>query len=453
MVAQSDETALASAYLDAVASLEPDAAYYAVDDQQRITYWSPGAERLLGHAARDVVGKHCSVAIHCMRCSTGCGLREHGLIRNKTLTHYHADGRLVVVDKQAKSFEDADGRFMGGVEILRPLQQAAAPQAQQLSDFYGILTADREFLAQLNGLRHVANTQVNVLVRGESGSGKELVAKAIHAMSPRAGKPFVAVNCGTLSREFLQSELFGHKRGAFTGAVADKEGLLAQAHGGTLFLDEVAELPTELQAMLLRFLQERRYRPLGSVADRAADVRIISATHVSLRQAVAAGKFREDLMFRLRVVPVFLPPLRERRVDIPLLWHRLLAQAAERNQLKLPQTSAAAMDALMAYRWPGNVRELINVTEFVSVTRSGQEVLEQHLPPEFSEHVAEANMPQHDVARSGQMEATVYRKPELTAETINATLVTCDGNTSAAAKRLGVSRATLWRWRRKLGLD
>ncbi|WP_186006015.1 two-component system response regulator GlrR [Klebsiella michiganensis] len=209
----------------------------------------------------------------------------------------------------------------------------------------------------------VAQSDVSVLINGQSGAGKEIVAQAIHNASPRRDKPFVAINCGALPEQLLESELFGHARGAFTGAVSNREGLFQAAEGGTLFLDEIGDMPVALQVKLLRVLQERKVRPLGSNRDIDIDVRIISATHRDLPKAMARGEFREDLFYRLNVVNLKIPPLAERTEDIPLLANHLLRQSADRHKPFVRAFSTDAMKRLMAAKWPGNVRQLVNVIE------------------------------------------------------------------------------------------
>ena len=209
----------------------------------------------------------------------------------------------------------------------------------------------------------VAQSDVSVLINGQSGTGKEIIAQAIHNASPRRDKPFVAINCGALPEQLLESELFGHARGAFTGAVSNREGLFQAAEGGTLFLDEIGDMPVALQVKLLRVLQERKVRPLGSNRDIDIDVRIISATHRDLPKAMARGEFREDLFYRLNVVNLKIPPLAERTEDIPLLANHLLRQSADRHKPFVRAFSTDAMKRLMAAKWPGNVRQLVNVIE------------------------------------------------------------------------------------------
>jgi two-component system, NtrC family, response regulator GlrR len=229
-------------------------------------------------------------------------------------------------------------------------------------------------------ITRVAPSDVTVLVLGESGTGKELVARAIHASSARAAQPFVAVNCAALAPELLESTLFGHARGAFSGAVADHEGLLAAAQGGTLFLDEVGETPPAVQAKILRVLQDRRYSRVGSAAEHEADVRVVAASNRDLRQEVSEKRFREDLFYRLHVVPLAMPPLRERREDVTLLAEMFLERSAARHSVPVPRLGARALAALTGHPWPGNVRELANVMEAATLLCGGEEIGPEHLP-------------------------------------------------------------------------
>ncbi|MDG0761888.1 two-component system response regulator GlrR [Klebsiella quasipneumoniae] len=249
-----------------------------------------------------------------------------------------------------------------------------------------IVTRSPLMLRLLEQAGMVAQSDVSVLINGQSGTGKEIVAQAIHNASPRHDKPFVAINCGALPEQLLESELFGHARGAFTGAVSNREGLFQAAEGGTLFLDEIGDMPVALQVKLLRVLQERKVRPLGSNHDIEINVRIISATHRDLPKAMARGEFREDLFYRLNVVNLKIPPLSERTEDIPLLANHLLRQSADRHKPFVRAFSSDAMKRLMAANWPGNVRQLVNVIEqCVALTSSpviGDALVEQALEGE-----------------------------------------------------------------------
>ena len=249
--------------------------------------------------------------------------------------------------------------------LYQAIDEALEQSAPATDDSWreSIVTRSPLMLRLLEQARMVAQSDVSVLINGQSGTGKEIFAQAIHNASPRSSKPFIAINCGALPEQLLESELFGHSRGAFTGAVSNREGLFQAAEGGTLFLDEIGDMPAPLQVKLLRVLQERKVRPLGSNRDIDIDVRIISATHRDLPKAMARGEFREDLYYRLNVVSLKIPALAERTEDIPLLANHLLRQSAERHKPFVRAFSTDAMKRLMTASWPGNVRQLVNVIE------------------------------------------------------------------------------------------
>ena len=249
--------------------------------------------------------------------------------------------------------------------LYKAIDEALAQQAPISDDRWreAIVTRSPLMLRLLEQAHMVAQSDVSVLINGQSGTGKEMLAQAIHAASPRNGKPFIAINCGALPEQLLESELFGHAKGAFTGAVSARDGLFKAAGGGTLFLDEIGDMPQALQVKLLRVLQERKVRPVGSDHDIDIDVRIISATHRDLPKAMEKKEFREDLFYRLNVVNLKIPALHQRTEDIPLLANHLLRQAAERHKPQIRSFSVDAMKRLMAASWPGNVRQLVNVIE------------------------------------------------------------------------------------------
>ena len=319
--------------------------------------------------------------------------------------------------------------------------------------FHGMWTRDPAMKRLFRLIEKVAAGSANVLVRGETGAGKELVARAVHALSPRGQGPFSAINCAALPPTLLESELFGHVRGAFTGAVRDSLGTFRAASGGTLFLDEVAELPLELQAKLLRAVETRTVLPVGATEVVPIDVRLVSATHRSLRAEVAAGRFRADLMYRLRVVPLFLPPLRLRPGDITLLAERAVDELNARGGRRIERISQGARKLLEGHDWPGNVRELRNVLEYAYAIGEGPILVEADLPPELvspeaqgSELVLSANRPPPAdvVARSARSAAEATR--------IRRALERAGGHRDRAARSLGLSRSTLWRRMRELGL-
>lgn len=306
----------------------------------------------------------------------------------------------------------------------------------------GIVTAAPQMHAFFETLRKVSRTDASVLIRGESGTGKELVAHAIHRLSPRRYGPFRAINCATLNGNLLESELFGHVRGAFTGAVKDRPGLFASAHGGTVFLDEIAELPLELQARLLRVLQERSFVPVGGTEPVSVNVRVLSATHRSLRDEVDHGRFREDLMYRLRVVPVFLPRLVEREGDIELLTWHFIQEFNQQGFRTVTGVAADAMQALLRYEWPGNIRELRNNIEYAYAVGEGSVLRIDELTPELRDE-RPADSHRHPPVPGAHPERT----------RIVEALRAANGRKQVAAAALGWSRSTLWRKMREHGID
>jgi DNA-binding NtrC family response regulator len=275
-----------------------------------------------------------------------------------------------------------------------------------------------------------------VLLLGESGTGKELAAGMIHALSPRATRPFVAINCAAISESLLESELFGHEKGAFTGAVAQHEGVFVRAHTGTLFMDEIGELSPGAQARMLRVLETRTLTRVGGTREIPIDVRLVAATHRDLPQRVRDGQFREDLLYRLSVIETHLPPLRERREDIPLLVHHFLRDLGDRLGRRIEQVSPAALEVLGRYRWPGNVRELRNVIERALVLGDSAQLELDDLPPELL-HAAPITAP--------TVSATIRPLVELEREAIAAALTATGGNKARAAALLGIDRTTLYR--------
>ena len=281
----------------------------------------------------------------------------------------------------------------------------------------------------------VAATDVHILIEGETGTGKELLAKAIQETSNRADKPFVTVNCATLPAELIESLLFGHERGAFTGAVESKDGYLQQANGGTLFLDEIGELPLALQAKLLRFIEYGECQRLGASKVEIVDVRIIAATNRNLINMVDNGEFRQDLFYRLSVVTLRMPPIHERVHDIPALTGFFLQQAAKRNDLKLTQLNPDAMDVLKKYEWPGNVRELRNVCEHIAALMPGETVSSDQLPIDIQLKIGKA------LSQTGfELPDNGINLESLEIDFINQALDKAGGNKSKAARLLGLSR-------------
>ncbi|EIC30270.1 sigma-54 interaction domain-containing protein [Methylomicrobium album] len=405
-------------------------AFYLVDRDQHLLHWSPGAAQLTGLDP----GNTCPPEF-----------RIHAEAEDTV----HAGG-MVTLHRSARLLYGRDGAVAGGIALLTSDAGQENPvgesrnTAERERNFQGIISRSPAMRNVFQIIRNAAETEATVLVRGESGSGKELVARAIHNLSARRNAPFLAVNCAALSANLLESELFGHVRGAFTGAIKDHKGVFQRAEGGTLFLDEVAELPLELQAKLLRVIQERNFMPVGGDRLIGADVRIVAATHRSLREEVRSGHFREDLMYRLRVVPIFIPPLRERREDISLLIRHFIALHNAGKFRKIEKIDPQAMRLLLDYHWPGNVRELHNVIEYAFAVGRGTTLRPTELPPEFTE-------PKTAVPDAA-MKSLPLRSPEQEKLAIGEALRQSHGRVTEAARLAGMSRATFWRKRKHYGL-
>lgn len=402
--------------------------FYLVDEQQTVLYWSVGMTGLTGLKSEAVLNKPCVPE-----------LNIHATEKTKIQLHNQT------LQKITQVLHTEQQQFSGGLGILQVINdsvQESKIKSASLQNFHGILSRSPAMQDVFRLIENAAETTVTVLVRGESGTGKELVAKAIHDLSVRKNAPFLAINCAALSSHLLESELFGHVRGAFTGAIKDHKGLFQRAHGGTIFLDEVAEMPLELQAKLLRVIQERNCLPVGGGFPVSVDVRIIAATHRSLREEVKQGRFREDLMYRLRVVPIFIPPLRERREDIGLLiWHFIQQHNAE-NFRRIDKIEPLAMKTLLDHAWLGNVRELQNVVEYAFAVGRGSTLRLSELPPEFREPKAfEPVLKTHNNLSDEQEKAAILQA-----------LNVHQGEITAAALSLGMSRATFWRKRKRYGL-
>lgn len=296
-------------------------------------------------------------------------------------------------------------------------------------------------MQRINALiERVAGTDATVLLTGESGTGKEIVARTLHNLSPRRHRPFVPINCSAIPRELLESELFGHARGAFTGAHASRAGMFQLSDRGTLFLDEIGEIPMSLQPKLLRVLQDREVRPVGADQSSSIDVRVIAATNKDLAHEIEAGTFREDLFYRLQVIPIHLPPLRSRRSDIPLLINHFLARANRKYGLSA-RISEEASVYLWEYDWPGNVRELENVVERLVVLCEHGEIGLTDLPPNVSKFVSEKKIPQPTLSNKELDFRTALRQFE--DKLIDEALRLADGNKAMAARMLKLKRTTL----------
>src|SRR5881409_512346 len=301
-------------------------------------------------------------------------------------------------------------------------------------------------------VKKVATTDATILIMGESGTGKELIARAVHALSPRVDRPFIPVNCGAIPAELLESEMFGHERGAFTGAIGQRAGMFQLANGGSIFLDEVGEMSPTLQVKLLRVLQDREVRPVGADKSLRVDVRVIAASNKELAAEVELGRFREDLFYRLQVIPIVMPPLRERRSDIPLLIRHFLEKHNRKRAGRPARLSEEAMVHLWEHDWPGNVRELENLLERLVILSEDGMIGVEHLPPSMRSFISEKKIPRPTLGEEGLDLNTAVE--EFENRLIEEALRRTKGNKQAAARLLGLKRTTLVaKLRRRRGTD
>ena len=406
----------------------------------------PGAaQKAIGRPIHDLLDTHVFGPKEDLRSVLELGGREEG---RRAFLHCGEQGSRLVALTVAALPSDLCGFCEPGARclvVIRPaeedllvLQGAMAAQ--------GIVARSKSMIRIVNLVENLYRSEVNVLITGESGSGKEVVARAVHALSPVRDGPFVAVNCAALPGDLLESELFGHVRGAFTGAVKDRVGRFELAAGGTIFLDEIGEMTMHSQVKLLRVLEARRYERVGESTSRELQARIIAATNADLTEAMHAGRFREDLYYRLRVVPIHVPPLRERPEDIEPLAQFLLAKSGARHGAAV-RLSRDTLRALEAYAWPGNVRELENALEYAVALCKGQTVQVEDLPIEIRDvtHSAPSMLRQ-----AGSLQAPL---PDDEAAVIRRALETHQWSRTRAAQALGMSRTTFWRRMRALGIS
>jgi len=432
-----------------------DAVVFIVDNTQTILFWSKGAEQLLGFTAEEMTGQHCLNGIKYQDCINTCTIKQSPMGDNIPFTVLTKDGRALDFRKHTQSFYDANGQFSGGIEILIPERNNSTPFKYIGIEFHEMRTQSDAMRRLFKQVQSVAKTDAPVLARGESGTGKELLAKAVHLESMRSTQPFIAVNCSAISENLIESELFGHAKGAFTGAYKERKGLFEQAHKGSLFLDEIAELPLAVQAKLLRVLDTQTFKRVGDNREIHVDVRIITATHRSLRKSVLDGKFRQDLMYRLRVVPLFIPPLRERPKDIELLLQHFINLGNAKYDHQIARISTAAKEVLLHHTWPGNVREIRNVIDFAFATGCTHTLSLEYLPPEFSEVIPNYRdqIPNSPVEVSlNSLTSTVPHStsPNMFSERerILHALQQCNYHIGKTSSLLGLSRVTLWRKRK-----
>ena len=453
---------------------------FTVDANGTFAAWSDGAERITGYTRAEIVGNPCHI-LEGRNCKGFATLKD--MLAQPELCAIEGvcsqecklmskDGREIYIHGNVRLLTNDDGEVAGAVGCFSDL--TAFVIANQKITLLEEQTRHRNAFERLVGksapmqevfrrLRLAAQSDVTVFISGESGTGKELAAQAIHSVSDRSEKPFIAVNCSAIPETLLESELFGHVNGAFTGAIRDKVGMFEAANGGTLFLDEVGDVSPLLQLKLLRVLQEREIRRVGDDKSIKVDVRLLTATNRDLKERISTGEFREDFYYRIHVFEVRLPALRERREDIPLLAERFVAELSEQRGHSVSGVARDALKRMMEYEWPGNVRELRNAIEHAFVTVTGDMISLFDLPLEIrtpevvttATEMQAQRSPSKTTATSIAERREISLTPEqlLDREKFVSALKATQGNKTAAAKLLGVSRVTMWKKAKRYGLD
>ena len=424
-----------------------------IDEGGKILFFNRAAEEISGYLRQDVLGKSCMVldSDTCVVLTSEgkqrkCNLFQEGSICNKRCRIRAKDGKAVYLLKNAAILKNDEGEVIGAVETMTDVTSLYLKELEleELKEelrqdywFMGLLGQSSPMQRLYEQIRNAAASEAPVLINGESGTGKNLVAKAIHAMSRRRDQPFVQMNCAALNEHLLESELFGHKKGSFTGALTDRIGRFEAADGGSIFLDEIGDMPPLMQAKLLRVLEEKVVERVGENRPIPVNVRVISATNKELPELIGADKFREDLFYRVNSIPIRTPALRERAEDIPPLTSHFLKKIAMVNNKNVRSVTPRAMDILCNYRWPGNVRQLINALEHSAITSRGEVVEITDLPDYL---FADLSTEQRGVEKDSDRERILKA------------LALFKGNRTLAAKHLGFSRVTLWKKLKLLGV-
>jgi PAS domain S-box-containing protein len=421
---------------------------FTVDLEWRITAFNRAAERITQVSRREALGRKCCDVFRASICENACVLRRTmssgRSILNATAHIVTRKGERIPIRISTALLKDDAGQLIGGVETFQDLSPIEQLQKELKSRYtFEDIVGRSDAMAKLfEILPQISESSSTVLIEGPSGTGKELFARAIHSLSPRKRKPFVAVNCAALPDTLLESELFGHKAGAFTDARRDKPGRFALANGGTIFLDEIGDISPAMQIRLLRVLQERMIEPLGSVEPIKADVRVVAATNRDLSQLVREGRFRDDLYYRIRVIILRLPSLSERREDIPLLVDHLVSRFNRLQGKDIEGVSEEVMAQLMEYEYPGNVRELENIIEQAFVLCRGRLIELHHLPSELR--------PTGTAGYGGNNPMSLSSMEKLL---ISEALRRYQGSRKKAARQLGIDPSTLYRKLKALKMD
>jgi PAS domain S-box-containing protein len=422
---------------------------FTVDQNWNITSFNRAAEKITGISRKEAIGRQCCDVFRSSMCETGCALEKTTKTGKPIIGRsgyiIDARGNRIPISVSTAVFRNSQGKIIGGAETFRDLSEVEGLRKELEGRFsVGDLVSRSPLMERIfEVMPAVAQSPSTVLILGETGTGKEFVAKTIHSLSPWSKGPFVAVNCGALPDTLLESELFGYKAGAFTGAVKDKPGRFAMAGKGTIFLDEIGEVSQAMQVRLLRVLQEKVYEPLGSTSSESLKARIITATNKELEELVRQGTFRRDLYYRINVVRLELPPLRKRKEDIPLLAENFIRRFNRMQNRDITGIDTQALSLLMAHDWPGNIRELENVIERAFIMCRSGKIGMEHLPPDFTGHV--------DNTENGQDMKSARRSLE--ARTIAEAIRRNNFNRQAAARELGIHKSTLFRKIKELGIE
>ncbi|MGA9177318.1 MAG: sigma 54-interacting transcriptional regulator [Desulfobacterales bacterium] len=427
---------------------------FTVDSDWKITSFNRAAEKITGIKKEEAVGRYCWEVFKASICEKDCSMRrtmetKHPII-NQHIFIVNSIGDRIPISISTALLKDDNGNIIGGVETFRDLsvEEQLREELAKQHTFFGIISKNREMQRLFEMLELVSGNDTTVLLEGESGTGKELFARAIHSISHRKKGPIVTVNCGALPDTLLESELFGYKAGAFTDAKRDKPGRFAQAEKGTLFLDEIGDISPMLQMRLLRVLQEKVYEPLGSTKSEKADVRIVTATNKKLEELVQQGLFREDLYYRINIVTLFLPPLRERKEDIPLLLEHFLRRLNSMRGKEIQGISPKAMNILMSYDFPGNIRELENIVEYATVVCKNRLIRRVHLPETLQQKIGQRKILASEKITESEPSLEAVEK-----DIIYRTLRKNNWSRKLTAAQMGIHPTTLWRKMKRLNLE
>ena len=434
---------------------------FTLDSQGRITSWNPAMERIAGYSAEEMIGKTCGTLCfnqcfghQCPADPIQCGIYKSGKVEPTECYLTHKNGHAVPVIKNARVIREKDDTIIGIVEAvtdLTDLKKAKAKMEEaslRLAEHYrfgNIIGKSHAMQQVFSSIKAAGASEATVLIQGESGTGKELVAGAIHYKSNRKHNRLITVNCSALPESLLESELFGHAKGSFTGAVGYRVGRFEEADGGTIFLDEIGDISPLIQLKLLRVLEERRIERVGESKGRPIDIRIITATNKDLLNRVKDGYFREDLYYRLKVFPIYPPPLRKRKEDIPLLVDHFITVHSKKTGKRIKGLSQPAMRIFMDYEWPGNVRELENAIEHAFVLCNEKQIDLFDIPVE----VRQFDYYTYQTKQPNSLANNVQPDRKLTREHLLRLLTECHWNKAEVARRVGLSRASIWKYMKK----